>query len=247
MGQINQPSNLLDRIKRAERELQKLWKAVGLASATISRGGLTLLRDAFLRMVDDNDDEIVYIGPDAGGKQIFRLRREGGVPMMFTAGNEQFGRDYWAMTDSNGRVIVSDDAETGHGMARPWLPLVLYPEFVSGTADGQAGALGYPYLHTDALVADALVWRGWASVQHPWVRIFGVFGPASTEVTATTYRMLFNGVEVGAWSPTSLSASWYGRFDVRDFVGEDFVDVQIRASATGTGFVALHYLGGYLI
>ncbi|MGI8308131.1 hypothetical protein [Saccharopolyspora hattusasensis] len=75
MGQVNQPSNLLDRIKRAEQQIQRLWKSVGLASATISRGGLTLLQDAFLRMVDDNQTEVLYIGPDNTGKQVLTIRR----------------------------------------------------------------------------------------------------------------------------------------------------------------------------
>lgn len=248
MGQVNQPSNLLDRLKRFERELQRLWKAVGLASATIARGGLTLIQDAFLRMVDDNGHEIVYIGPDAEGKQIFRLRREGGNLMMYTAGNAQFGRDFWAFTDSNGRVIVSDDAETGHGMARPWLPLVLYAAFVPNTGDGQTGELTYYWnLDSDELVGEQTIWRGWTSVQHPWLRIRGTWGRASGDVTAT-YRVLFDNVEVYSWTTSTFdSYEWSPRIDVRDWVGTDYVNVEITASATGTGVVACQYWGGYLL
>lgn len=122
MGQVNQPSNLLDRIKRLEQQYQQLWKAIGLTSATIERGGLTLLNDAYIRMVDDNGDEIVYIGPDGTGQQIIRIRREGGGTVLYTytlAG----GNQYWALTDAHENILVSDDAVTTQGLARPYIPL----------------------------------------------------------------------------------------------------------------------------
>lgn len=43
MGQVNQASNLLDRLKRAEQNIQRLWKSIGLSSATIESGNLTIL------------------------------------------------------------------------------------------------------------------------------------------------------------------------------------------------------------
>jgi hypothetical protein len=78
MGQINLPSNLLDRIKRAEDQITKLWKSVGLASATIASGGLTLLNNAYLKMLGTGDNEILYIGPDGGGTQVVRIRDAAG-------------------------------------------------------------------------------------------------------------------------------------------------------------------------
>src|SRR5690606_2236055 len=168
MGQVNQPSNLLDRIKRAEQQIQRLWKSVGLASATISKGGLTLLQDAFLRMVDDNDTEILYFGPGADGKQYMRIRREDGSMVMGT-GRTSGGKDFWALTGRTGRILVSDDAVSGVGLARPWLPIPLYPMFIS------AGAVGdtYPYANIDAakIAAETLLWEGRASISHPWISI----------------------------------------------------------------------------
>jgi len=78
MGQINLPTNLLDRIKRVEDQISRLWKAVGLSSATIAAGGLTLLNSAFLKMLGPTDNELVYIGPDGLGNQVIRIRDAAG-------------------------------------------------------------------------------------------------------------------------------------------------------------------------
>lgn len=39
--QVNQPSNIIDRVIALERELASVRKKVGLSSAVIARGGLT--------------------------------------------------------------------------------------------------------------------------------------------------------------------------------------------------------------
>lgn len=78
MGQINLPTNLLDRIKRVEDQISRLWKAVGLSSATIAAGGLTLLNSAFFKMLGPTDNEIVYIGPDDLGNQVVRIHDAAG-------------------------------------------------------------------------------------------------------------------------------------------------------------------------
>lgn len=78
MGQVSLPSNLLDRIKRVEKQVTDLWKSAGLASATIAAGGLTLLNNAYLKMVGASNNEILYIGPDNLGNQIVRIRDAAG-------------------------------------------------------------------------------------------------------------------------------------------------------------------------
>lgn len=73
MGQINLPTNILDRVKRVEDQISRLWRAVGLSSATIAAGGLTLLNNAFLKMLGPADNELVYIGPDEDDNQVVRI------------------------------------------------------------------------------------------------------------------------------------------------------------------------------
>lgn len=248
--QVNQPSNLIDRVIALERELAAVRKKVGLSSAVISRGGLTLLDDSYIKVIDSDGVEILYIGPDAEGTQRFVLRREGGAPLMYTAGAAHFGRDYWAMTDSTGRVIVSDDAETGVGLSRPWLPVLLYPKFSTHTYSPNP-TLGETYMYmnidTGRVPAETVLWEGRACVSHPWVYVDGVWG-AAVDTPNATYRLKFDGVEVGTWTLNgTLVSSREGRFDVAQFVGRDWVNVSLTATASGTGAIACQVLGCYLI
>lgn len=98
MGQINLPSNLLDRIKRAEQAISDLWKSVGLSSATIAAGGLTLLNNAYLKMLGATGNELLYIGPDGAGHQVVRIKD--------AAGNVLFGSISAATTAGN-RVAIN--------------------------------------------------------------------------------------------------------------------------------------------
>jgi hypothetical protein len=239
-GQVNQPSNLLDRIKRLELQYQQLWKAIGLTSATIERGGLTLLNDAFLRMVDDHDNEIVYIGPDDQGKQIIRIRRESAATVLYTY-TAVGGRQFWALTDNDGRIIVSDDAESGTGLARPWLQVPLYPKFVS------ASTPLYQYATIDAanLATEQQIWEGRVTVSHPKITINGVWGQATGSNT-TTYRLKVAGGQIGQWTVTGLDVSRRGPFDLTRLVGTDDTVIELTADSNGTGLVAAQVLACHL-
>ncbi|MBB5853985.1 hypothetical protein ACFQ05_11810 [Amycolatopsis umgeniensis] len=247
--QVNQPSNIIDRVIALERELAAVRKKVGLSSAIITRGGLTLADDSYIRMTDSDGVGILYIGPDSEGKQRFVLRREGGATLMFTAGSAQFGRDYWAMTDSSGRIIVSDSAETGIGLARPFLPIPLYPQFVphTYTEDPDIGETSdYMSINVSKLAGETVLWAGRASVSHPWVTIDGTWGWAIGQPNVT-YRLKFNGTEVGSWAVNAGAVTTrQGRFSVSEFTGQDWVDVQVTASASGSGVIACQVLGCYL-
>ncbi|WP_158840961.1 hypothetical protein [Saccharothrix deserti] len=121
MGQVNQPSNILDQIRDLRRQIAEVRKNSGLSSAILRQGGLSLLEDAFLKMVDDNGVLVLYAGPDAEDRQVFELRREGGAAILttyFTA----FGQA-WSLFDPGGQVAVADDADSGQGLARPYIPL----------------------------------------------------------------------------------------------------------------------------
>lgn len=245
MGQVNQPSNYLDRIKRLERQFQQLWKAIGLTSATIEKGGLTLLNDAFIRMVDDNDDEIVYIGPDDQGKQIISIRREGGSWVLYTY-TAVGGLQFWALTDNLGRIIVSDDAESGTGLARPWLPVILYPKFVPATGDDTAGeTYSYANLGVTKIAGETELWEGRATISHPFITVDGTWGQASGS-NSGTYRLRVNGDVVGTWNTTTLQTAQQGPFDVSAYIGLDFATVKITLSASGTGNIACSPWGCYL-
>ena len=190
MGQVNQPSNLLDRIIRVEKRVEEIWKKVGLASAVIRRGGLTLLEDAYLRMVDDNNHEIVYIGPDNEGKQIIRIRREGGAEVLYTY-TAQGGRQFWALTDNAQQIVFSDDAVSGQGIARPWIPIPVQTTRFDDLPST-------PNTNWDQLQSTA-----WRPKQHPFWKA-SVSHCVDNPDTTGEARLMLDGVQVG----NAITVAW---------------------------------------
>jgi hypothetical protein len=226
-----QPGNLLDRLKRVEQRIAEIYKKVGIASAVIRAGGLTLLDDAFFRMVDDNDVEIVYFGPDSLGRQIIRLRREGGGDVMWT-GYTLAGNQFWRLSDRFNRELFSDDTENG-GIARPWLAIPLYPKFSMAASS----VYSYMNLPVASVTTETTLWEGRIPmVTHPFLTVTGVFGQASG-TNSSTYRLKLNGVTVGTWAETTIVNADRGPFNVASSLGAADVPVTITAQATGTGNV----------
>ncbi|SDP60563.1 hypothetical protein SAMN04487905_10615 [Actinopolyspora xinjiangensis] len=247
MGQVNHPDDLLTRMKRLESELAEVRKKVGVNSATINQGGLTLKNDSYLRMIDDNGDQILYVGPDDDGRQVIEIRREGGSLLLYTAGSEQFGRDYFALTDSQGNVIVSDDAATGLGLARPWIPVPMYPLFISSTANDVTGKpIGYWSLDSSEISGEQEMWEAEATISHPQIYVTGTWGQGNGD-PSITYRLTIDGTTVGTWSDSSaVSIYSVGPFDVTDWIYE-WRTIKITAEVTsGSGIVGCHVRGCWL-
>lgn len=211
----------------------------------VEGGGVTIRDNGILQLLTEDNVFVVRIGPDSTGKQAFQLRRDNASLVMYTAGSSQWGRDYWAFQDNSGNIIVSDDAETGYGLARPWLPVVLYPKWgIANTGD----VYQYAGINTADLPAgETQLWEGRASIQHPWITVDGVWGRGSGDVNIT-YRLKINGTTVGEWTEGPLVVAQRGRFDVSDYVITDWAAVEITVTPdAGTGLVACQVLGCYLL
>jgi hypothetical protein len=225
VGQVNTPSNLLDRIKQLERQYQQLWKAIGLTSATIEKGGLTLLNDAFIRMVDDNGHEIVYLGPDSTGQQIIRIRREGGKDVLYTY-TALGGRQYWALTDNNNDIVFSDDAVSGQGIARPHLPI---PTRVRDWRHMPSSDLS-----SWATVEDT----GYTPKQQPYVLIQATHCTTLPD-TVGEGRVMINGVQVGPVWPVAYAVSFTDigpKLVPGTHMSPVLIELQTRRTS-GTGYV----------
>lgn len=238
MGLVNLPTNLVDRVVKLERGLEAVRKLAGLTSAIIRRGGLTLLEDSFIKVVDDTNTTIVYIGPDVDGKQIVRLRREGGSNVLYTYTHIN-GQQFWALTDRGNRILASDDAATGVGLARPWLAVPMHKLF-----NGPAGVHQYATVDAAAISTEKQLWEGRIPlVSHPRIELYGVWGQASG-ANNTTFRLLVNGTQVGTWSVNgALQNTTQGPFDMTAFIEQPNVQVSLMARASGTGEVAAGLLG----
>src|SRR5687768_3120174 len=98
MGQINQPSSLVDQVVSLRREVDELRKRVGIGNATISGGTFTVQDNGVIKMVDADGNVILYFGPGGDGRQIIRIRRDGGKDVLYTYTIDG-ARQYWALTD----------------------------------------------------------------------------------------------------------------------------------------------------
>lgn len=244
MGQVNQPTNLLDRVIKLERGLEAIRKLAGLTSAIISRGGVTLLNDSFLKMISADGDTVFYVGPDGDGVQILEVRRDNGSLVLRTYTHIPNGQQYWALTDRTNAVLVSDDAAAGQGLARPWLPMPLTQMFIS------SGTVGDDYLYANLPVAslsgETTLWEGRGTISHPYIGLSGIFGQASGSNTCT-YRLRINGTEVGNWATgASLINQSIGPFNCASHVGADWAGVAITAQAAGSGNIGCHVFGCYV-
>jgi hypothetical protein len=241
MAPTNLPEDEGSRMRRLERELKALRDRVGLSSATIRQGGLTLLDDAFLRVVDDNGVEIVYLGPDSQGRQIIRIRREGGSDVMWT-GFTLAGNQFWRLTDRfNNRELFSDDTESG-GIARPWLPVPMYALYSMAASS----TYGYMNIAAGSIASETVLWEGRIPlVSHPRLSVSGIWGQASGSNSAT-YKLKLNGTQVGTWSTGALENSEKGPFNIASYLDQTNVVAQLTVQASGTGQVGAQVFGCWL-
>lgn len=236
--QVNQESNLNNRIIALEREVRALRKSAGLASAIVGRGGLTLLNDGALRMLDTDDQERLFIGQtsafEATAQSVFFVRDQNGAlrlamydPQPATGGYQPV---VWIF-DHLGHIAFTTDINGG--CAEPWIPVA-----------GQNSAwpstfldIGDLYLTLPVSACTGVkVWEGWiGKVSHPKISYGGVFGRATGVSGSPTYTFKVNGVTVDTFSQTTLDSSVRGPFDISSLLGVSTIVAQLSVSATGTG------------
>lgn len=188
MGKVNQPSDTNSVIREHGRLIAELFKKVGLSSAVISRGGLTILNEGELVAVNEDDIETFKIGQvefGEGSSYGMRLNYEDGTRGIVFGGTP--GQQVFALCDETGDYIVTNDAASGHGLARPYIPLRIVP-----SSEAQVyGSSFYPS-HTSG--SFTRLWYGFNPVFHPRVQI----GVATATVGGGTarWRLLINGTDV---------------------------------------------------
>lgn len=251
--------DIMRRLAFLEDEVRRLRSARRLESASIGEGGLrikgegglTIDNGGGIRVEDggrlavyqENGAELFAVYRSPEGSYLLTMRRENYVPALQIQKHSN-GRQYIALSDNSARILVSDDAESGIGLARPWLPVSLAMKFVPEAAAGTA--YGYATIDASELASETQLWEGRASISHPKISVDGVWGRGSGTVN-TTYRMRVNGVLVGSWFETGLTVATRGPFDVSNLVGSDWATVEVVCEATsGTGAVACQVLGCYL-
>jgi hypothetical protein len=231
MGQVNQPSDINSEVRELKRQVQELTKRVGLSSAVISRGGLRIINEGELVMVDENDVVIFTIGQvtfGAGTSYGMRLNYDNGNRGIVFGGTP--GSQVFALCDETGNYLVTNDAASGFGLARPYFSYPLIP-----TSDAMIeGTVLVPSTRSASYVP---IYEGQPTVWHPRVSYY-----VSISATGVTdWRILVNGAAV-----FTGSASAAGAFSIPGWgstiLPGNAVTFTIEARNTGGGFTRIRVL-----
>lgn len=251
MGQVNQESNLVNRVVKLERELAAVRKMAGLASAIIPRGGLTLLNNGSLKLLDDNGTERLFVGETSGleatPQPVFLLRDAAGKlrlamydPQPATGGYQPVVWIY----DHLDHVAFTTDVNGG--VAEPWISVPMAQLFTDTTFINAPDT--YQSLPVSACTG-GVTWEGRiGKVSHPQIQIDGVWGRYTGVSGSPTYTLEIGGSTVGSWSQTSLIAAMQGPYNIANLLGQINVPIKLKVSATGTGTdrIAINPLGIWL-
>jgi hypothetical protein len=251
MPKINdRPGDLPTIIKRLEQRIRAL-EAAPRASLTSVRGGhVTFLRD--------DGTVIVKIGELEGGSVGLLVQRQDGSPGLTvyngrTAANpDPNAPEFIAIWDNAENIVVSDDANAGFGLARPWLNYPAFPDFPNGAVTVVSG--GWAQITSTAFTN---TWQINTPLQHPWHHIdFLVQCDAGTSAEVMLYDET-DSVQIGATQ--TVAAGGYAAlfFDERytpdkTHLGNSSVDfgqphsLRIRARVSGgTGAVRVAVTAAY--
>lgn len=142
----------------------------------------------------------------------------------------------------NSNNLVSSDALSGKGLARPWLSVPLYPQFVPvipGTASNGA-YLGYWNINTAAsgMAQGVTLWYGEIPlVSHPKLEL-SFFGGTASGTVVPTYSLWVAGTQLTSWTSSGGFGWDYPLVDVSSVVNFTIVTVEVRVNWTGAGQLA---------
>lgn len=220
----------------AERVLQRYVSSGPLNNAAISGGaGLTIRDGGALRLETAAGVAAFFVGPvspdlpDGSPQPGMIVRRNDGTIALHLYDPIPAAGDYnqfLAWRDRAGNVVISDDTDSGMGLARPYLAGAFYPARVQD------------FLKTTASDWET-IWRERRRKQHPKLYV-EAWGATDTAGTTGEVRVMVNGTQVGTTqSATAGVVSGYaigpaavsGEYD-------DNLSVEIQARRTaGNGSV----------
>lgn len=225
------PRGFWEQVRRiAQGEVAKAMRSGSVRNSSVSAGGQFTIRNGALVVESDAGQTSAFFGgiypatPDGKRQPGFILYREDGskAAAMYDPAPGPTPSDYkqfFALYDRDGNIVLSDDTETGLGLARPYVPFFFYSARFTDT----------PQVTSSATFET--LWLATAYKQNP----ISYVAAASVASAGTTgeVRVLVNGVQLGTTqSVTSTSAAH--AFGPSLVTGDAFstLTVQIQARVT---------------
>lgn len=139
MGRLREPGpDLLEKIKQLEQRIRNL-ETNNRAGFTSADSGMQVFNTS-----DENKFQIYINGAKQvdvgsnGGTPDIRILRSNGLTALFLV--KFADREIIGLQDGSLHTIVADDAVTGFGLARPWLPIPFYDDIQFAPARTTASA-----------------------------------------------------------------------------------------------------------
>ncbi|MFJ2631051.1 hypothetical protein ACIO6U_03680 [Streptomyces sp. NPDC087422] len=236
-------TTLARQVADLRRELSELRAGRRLESAAIGAGGLKITKGGRLatetpggqRVLDSGAiSSAAYAHPDGSPQQAFFIRREDGTLALSLYANPSGSgfAQFVALWDRAGNIVVSDDAASGVGVARPYIPFTLAPALGTGW--------DYWPRTTSATMADLLV--GQIYKQQPKAAVVVV---AATDTAGTTgqLQLTISGTAVGAAQAVTTSGNFFtftADLTAYDHMQQIAVSVAGRRTA-GTGALRANF------
>jgi hypothetical protein len=230
MVKVNQPEDLVARIKRLENQVATLKRGTTLSGSVLSRGSMEVQTDT--GQVLQRIGAIPFAGTTVRG--IANYRADGSLTSI--QWDDDAGNGYWAWYDEAGQVVVSDDTVSGTGLARPYLQYRAMPYSEVLTPPQSTTSATFTPLH-----------RCHGQRQQPWIRTWLI--TQADAATTGEVRLAVAGTAITA-APTTIAAASnaYQIVDaelVGDHLGLFAVDVEARrVSGAGSIRVAVAFVSG---
>lgn len=212
-----------DEIRAIKQQLAEL-SSRSLANAVISQGNLTVDGGEFT-IRHPTGGWLVHVGLGQNGKFFFTLRRDDGTAAI-ELGTTGGGQQFLGVWDRTGHIVMSDDATSGTGLARPWIPLSVGVPVLAQSVPMHSSA---SYVAT---------WSaGYPTKQQPYMSLSALLRSESGATGNARYTV--NGVQVGTVMPIAANSfGWQGQQLMTipgDIDAEIQVELQVqRTNAVGT-------------
>ncbi len=220
MGKVNQPENLITRIRELERRLAAVERGHSLSNSVLSQGALD---------VRTPDGTVIYrVGAfDLNGTLVYGMasfRYDGTV--QFFSWDTPSGGGYTSMWDEANNIIVSNDTASGQGLATPYIPLtgMPYASILTPPQSTTSGTFGG--LH-----------RVHGQKQHPWIRVLLI--TQADAATTGEVQLAVGGVAISGITVVPASDNSYRILDAPVTGGHmDYLYVDVEARRTsGAGSI----------
>jgi hypothetical protein len=125
--------DIVARLRQLETRVDELSRGT-LSNAVISSGGITIRDLGGIELIDRDGETVFFVGgagegwarPDGTPQPITSISDDRGrwrIAVFDPNPNERGYRQFVAVWDYNGNLIFGDDADSGEGLARPYIPL----------------------------------------------------------------------------------------------------------------------------